>query len=158
VSSPTWWFDENPDRIRRLQEISAAWVGTPFFANGTRCQVGVSCQTLVASLFIELGFLPQGWSIPMGPVDWGRAHKRSRITGFLDSHPALVDASDGDPWIGDILGFKVGGCVHHLGVLVDQKPPRFIHCLQHVGTQITRLDAAPFAERHERTWRPIVTH
>jgi len=55
-----------------------------------------------------------------------------------------------------MVGFKIGGCVHHCGVVVD-KAGRFIHCLRGRGAQYSHLRDASYLKRIERIWRPVGT-
>ena len=58
-----------------------------------------------------------------------------------------------NPEPGDLVGFKVGGCINHLGIVLRGK--RFVHCWLGRGVIISRLDDATFAKRISRIWRPL---
>ena len=140
-----------------LQLKAAAWVGTPFMPNAAVRGSGVSCQKLVGSIYIETGLLSEGFTIPEGPMDWGHANTESLITNFMDKMECFQSIETKDSYqvmVGDMLGFKLGGCVHHCGIVVT-KEGRFIHCLRNIGVTVSNLRDASYLKRTERIWRPI---
>jgi cell wall-associated NlpC family hydrolase len=56
------------------------------------------------------------------------------------------------PISGDIIGFRIGGCVHHVGVVLPGG--RFIHCMRGIGTKICNLSDPTYSRRIEKIWRP----
>ena len=140
--------------MKDLYAVAKSWEGTPFMPNGRIKGYGVSCQMLVAEIYTECGLLPPDVFIAEGPMDWGMAHKDSRIEKFIDTelskHFAAVEQA---PVAGDLLGFKIGGCVHHLGILCNAT--EFIHAMRDPGAHFSRIDDATFLKRLARVWRPI---
>jgi len=74
-----------------------------------------------------------------------------------------LDGPDGSPWFepardlarlqaGDLLGFKVGHCIHHLAVLLAQG--RIVSSVETLGVRIAPCIQPVWAKRLVRAWRP----
>src|SRR5579859_7216330 len=125
-------FFNNPDSIARLQTHANAWIGTPFMPNASIRGAGVSCQKLVGAIYVELGVVPLGFSVPEGPMDWSNAQTKSLIADFMGKLPMFEDLGSGpghSTLPGDMIGFQMGGCVHHCGIVIDADGT-FIHCFR----------------------------
>lgn len=149
-------FFKNPDRIAQLQFHAATWLGTPFMPNAAIKGAGVSCQKLVGTVLIECAALPKGFDIPEGPMNWSAAHKDSLIEKFFAGQPDFfleMDRMLSQP--GDVVGFQLGGCVHHLGIILDERG-QFIHCLRGNGVAFNNLHDASYWTRLARVWRPVM--
>jgi cell wall-associated NlpC family hydrolase len=144
-------YFSTPDRLARLRAVAAAWIGTPFMPNAAVCGKGVSCQMLAGRVLIEAGALPEGFVIPGGEMAWSAANKVSLIVDFIDTQPALRVVAT--PLPGDVVGFKIGGCIHHVGVVVFGS--QFIHCWRGAGCRYGDLNEAAFLPRLARVWRPM---
>ncbi len=148
-------FFNTPDRIIALRAAAASWLGTPFMGNAAVKGAGVSCQTLVASIYIESGFLPPDFEIVKAPMDWSHAQTESLVVKAVSSLPHFFKPIEGMSLAtGDLVGFKIGGCVHHCGIVVDAGN-RFIHCLRGHGTVYSEIRDATYLSRLENAWRPI---
>ena len=151
------WFS-NPERIATLTTAARQWIGTPFMPNAAVKGAGVSCQKLVGSIYIEAGFLPAGYAIPEGPMDWGGAQTDSLIGKFMASQgryfAEIPDARCAKIQPGDMVGFKFGGCVHHCGLVIADDGA-FIHALRRTNVSVACLRDATFHSRLEIIWRPI---
>ena len=142
-------------RLLHLNTVAQSWVGTPFFPNGyvKGPAGGVSCQTLVCCIYEELGVVPLGMRVPAGPMDWGHASKESLIEPMIEKlWGKFVEPVSDSPMAGDLIGFWVGGCVHHVGICLGEE---FIHCLRGEGVKLNRIDDATYLIRLHRLWRPI---
>ena len=53
----------------------------------------------------------------------------------------------------DLLGFRIGRTVHHLGIMLDRG--EFIHVLDHVGTVVSQLNDPTYSGRLARVWVPV---
>ena len=145
-------FFNNEEAQHRLLGEAASWLDTPFMPNGMIKQAGVSCQKLVGAIYAACGLtLPE---IPDAPMDWSRAHGDSLIVQFMSTLPNFVTVEA--PAIpGDLLGIRIGGCVHHCGLVVDAGGS-FIHCLRDRGTEISNVHDASYLQRIEKIWRPFL--
>lgn len=144
------------DAVRRLEVAAVAWVGTPFCAGAAAIGQGVCCHRFVAEVYFSAGWLPR-IELPSGSPRWARGSMRSLIEEWLDGPGAkYFSATDaaGTAWdAGDLLGFRVGRCLHHLAIALG--PDRIAHVVEGHGVAI--LDGLPdaWASRLVRRWRPI---
>jgi len=146
-------FFDTKEKIDKLIAVANSWLGTPFVQNAANKGRGVSCHKLCGAIYNECGFVTE--TLPDGPANWGRAHKEneSLIVQWIDKQPQLVPLDNTLSLLpGDLVGFKIGGCVQHLGVMLDNKT--FIHCLQHEGVNIKNIMDATFLTRLNKAWRP----
>ncbi len=156
MDEPMTPYFDTPERVNRLAQISQSWIGTPFHPNGRVRGAGVSCQMLPPAIYCEAGLMPEDEAIkiPQGPMNWGHAQRESLIEPYIDAHLsdyfAKIEMSD--PLPGDLLGFQIGGCVHHIGLCLGSN---FIHALPHYGVTVCRIDDATWLTRLKRIWRPI---
>ena len=60
---------------------------------------------------------------PSGRSDWSRYQTESLMERWLDARPGVfapIELNDLQP--GDLVGFNVGHCVHHLGIIPRRRP------------------------------------
>ena len=149
------WFN-NPEKLAKLRLVADQWQGTPFMPNAAVKGAGVSCQKLVGAIYVELDFLPADFSVPEGAMDWSNANQKSVIAAFMETLPQFETLpATIAPQPGDMVGFKLGGCVHHCGLVVAADG-KFIHCLRGGGVLFSSLRDASYLKRIEKIWRPIV--
>jgi cell wall-associated NlpC family hydrolase len=151
------WFD-GEERVAKLREAARNWVGTPFFANGNCKGKGVSCQKLVAAIYRECG-------APTAEVpDVAMAHSKfsrvSLVERFMEGVKDFVAIDVCWLRAGDLMGFRLGRVVHHLGICVPspgygERSVEFIHAMEHVGTVVSSLSDATWSSRLQRVWRPV---
>lgn len=146
-------FFSTPERLAALELAASTWQGTPFRANSCRCHDGANCVGAIAGVVRDAGFdVPD---FPQGPASWSRYQKRSLMENWLDARPAYFDIlptlDDLQP--GDIVGFKCGLCVHHLGVILSGG--RFFQCNESLGAVILSQAEPMFKKRLARAWRPL---
>jgi len=160
------WFN-TPARIAKLDTVAASWLGTRWAQNS---QVkgpggGVSCHLGPDAILRECGF-PLPFSSPPGPAGWSLHNNDSLIEAFLDSRPEFASLlplsvpssslpAPRPPLLpGDLLGFKVGRCVHHLGLVLQGN--NFIHVWRQTGVIRSTLADSTYASRLVRIWRPLL--
>lgn len=136
--------------------IAEAWRGTPFSANACIAgpHGGVSCQALAAAIYVEAGVLPEDVEVPAGRVTRGRFSRESEIEPWVRNRPEFSELLifDGDPEPGNLLGFKIGHCLNHLGVAISGG--QFVHCLEGVGVLFSSISDATWASRLVNRWEP----
>lgn len=147
-----WWTEE---RVARLRQAVERWIGTPFSSNGTTCGPagGVSCQKLAASLHSECGF-------PVPPVPdisrmghGSQGHRESLVMAWFDQHPQFVRVGRDDVRPGDLLGFRIGRVVHHLGVYLGAG--RFVSAMYRLGVSRNSLSDPTWGRRLAAVWRAM---
>lgn len=143
----SWW---TPERLSILESEAASWIGTPFAANSCSKGFGVSCAKLCGSLYEAAGF--GDVNVPDGQTSHARFNSASIITPFFDKNPRFVSVQVQDRIPGDVLGFTIGRCVHHMGVLLHAG--RFVHSCDHIGAVISNENDATWISRLANVWRP----
>ena len=149
------YFD-NAEKIARLQFHSLEWLETPFMPNGCIKGAGVSCQKLVGAIYRELGVLPADYDIPEGPMNWSVGQTESLVEAAVLELPNFERLPDvHQPAPGDLLGIRIGGCIHHCGIVLGTDG-KFIHCLRGPGVVLSSTRDASYLKRIEKIWRPII--
>lgn len=143
----SWW---TPERLSVLEAEAVSWIGTPFAANSCSKGDGVSCAKLCGALYTAAGF--EGIVVPDGQTAHARYNHASIITPFFDGHPYFEAVDPALRMAGDVLGFTIGKCVHHMGILLGGD--RFIHSCDHVGVVISDTRDATWLSRLSNVWRP----
>lgn len=144
------------EELDRLFDAAHSWLGTPFCANSATKGAGVCCHMLVAEVYREAGWIGR-FPDPVGPPVWSRAQRHSLMEEWLDGPNAAewFERTNIDflqP--GDLLGFRVGTCIHHLGILLQGN---FVaHSSYPAGASIAPVNALPsaWASRLAAAWRP----
>jgi hypothetical protein len=150
-------FFSSQQKRRQLQLEAESWRGTPFMPNAAIKAAGVSCQKLIGALYVATGVWPAEFKIPDGPMDWSNAHEDSLIVAAMKSeveNGRFAEILDSSAAPGDLIGFRLGGCLHHLG-LVFTSSGTFIHCIRGTGTIFSELRDATYLKRIEKIWRPL---
>jgi cell wall-associated NlpC family hydrolase len=144
----------NEPRQRQLRTEARSWLGTPFHAHARYLQVGVDCVWLAAELYRALGVLTQP-KFPSYAISAGSHLDASKVSKFVDASGAFepVPPVAANAIAGDLLGFKLGRVIHHVGVVTD--PPRFVHAAAGLGVCEASLQDPLWAKRLSAIWRPI---
>jgi len=110
----------------------------------------VSCQKLAGALYEEAGFPPV--EVPDVPIAHARFSTTSFVVAFFNSRADFVPVSLDDVQPGDVLGFMIVRCVHHLGVALEGG--MFAHAIDGIGATTSSLQDATWASRLAHVWRP----
>ena len=143
----TWFNSEK--RIDALVKESCSWLGTPFRANSLFKGSGVCCHLFVAEVFMAIGAIERQ-DFPKADPNHSISQTDSLIEPFMASMPGFVKA-EGPPIPGDILGFKIGGCTHHIAIVLPHE--EMIHAVRRHGVMINRWDDPMWAKRLTCVWR-----
>ena len=157
MSIPFFSCDE---RTRVLLSVAREWEGTPFHAHGRHKHVGVDCVWLVAEALRECG-LPVPERFPAYSVGAGSHLEASLVSAFVvDSglfervvQPSGISGLLDLARPGDVLGFKIGRVVHHVGIKLDGE--HFLHARQPLGVSRDSLRGPVWARTLHDIWRPI---
>jgi len=154
-------FFSSAEHIASLEKAAVGWLGTPFRAHNRARgpRGGVDCGNLIQELMLEAGFLAARLDLPRPPTDYGQHNAASLVCEFLETHPALAGRIEKltDPGVlavpmpGDILGIRVGRCVHHLWIALPDG--RVVQALKPHGVSIQPI--AEIRSRIEVIYRPI---
>ena len=152
-------FFQKDEHLRALVRAVNRWAGTPFFPHGTTPGFGggCSCQTLVAGVYRDAGFLPDDFLPPTGSLDTGRERMERELAGYVARgllDPVWVsgqrDWSDPEP--GDLLLFAIGRRGH---LAVVSRTGYFLHILRHEAACERRVDDPTYFSRLIGVWRPM---
>lgn len=134
----------------RLEAVAASWIGTPFRANAAIKSVGVCCHLLVTEILIEAGALRRK-PFPRGNPNYSLTQRQSLIEDYMASSEDFVAIPLDNLKPGDLLGYRIGGCTHHLALLVSAT--KMVHAVRHNGVMFSRPDDPMWARRLTRAWR-----
>ncbi len=154
-------FFNSQARVRLLDLSADRWVGTPFRDNSMVCRQGANCVSACAGLLRDAGLrFPE---FPRGvPTNWARYQTESAMEKWLDGQaeyfgalPSEGPALDELLEAGDVVGFRAGLCIHHLGIILSGG--RFFQCNESLGAAILSRAEPMFRKRLARGWRPLMT-
>lgn len=140
-------FFTTPERIERLQAAARSWLGTPFAPNSASKGHGVSCQKLVQHIYHEAGW--KNVETPEVPMAHAMFSDRSYVLEFMEHCEDFATVST--PEVGDLVGMRIGRCVHHLGIVV--RPDVIVHAWNRIG--VTEQPLATLTGRIGAIWRPL---
>ena len=151
------------ERQAALLVEARSWLGTPFVPRGNLKGAGVDCVHLPAEIYRALHAL-SSYDFPDYHLDSGSHADRSLVTGWLDGRPDFAPLAPVEARLrqgfgaasllpGDLLAFRIGKVVHHVGLLLGQA--RFIHCLRHRGVLESDLRDPTYAKRLVCAYRPL---
>lgn len=121
----------------RFAEAVESYEGTPWHHQGRCPGVGLDCAGLVACGLRDAG------ANPADKIDYPRQQDRREIQKWLETHCTLVE---GEPEIGDICVFGVGGHALHIGVRTSKG-------LTHAFLRDGYKEGAVVIVDFERYWR-----
>lgn len=157
-SVPADPFFSSPARQSALAVAAKAWVGTPFIAHGRLRGIGADCVHLISAILADAGFTHL-FDPPPYTVQEGMHSPESKLIDYIETHilvltiPVAEEPALTRLLTGDILCFKMGRSVHHIGLLIA--PGRFIHTMPRLGAVIACLHDSTFARRLAAVYRPL---
>lgn len=144
-------FFNSPARCAALAVEASQWIGTPFVPHGAVKGAGVDCVWLAAELYKATGALREFHPRPY-TLGSSQHNSLSQVIEWLDNSPHFTKGVM--PFqAGDLIGFKIGKCVHHVGVVVSERT--FIHSVQKYGVMESRLDDSSWLTRVAALYRPV---
>jgi cell wall-associated NlpC family hydrolase len=152
-SSP--WFD-SPERAKALRDQCERWRGTPFSGNGEAPGLGVSCHFLVIAIYSALEVIPRDSLRPVMPMNHWRFSNRPLVDEYMAMRPEFVRLEHALPDLirtGDLLGYRLGKIVYHLGIALS--PLELFSVV--VGATATNCSIydATWLSRLAAIWRPM---
>lgn len=137
--------------LDRLEAVARTWVGTPFEAGACRRGAGVCCHRLVHAIYLEAGWLPATVQVPDGAPRWCQAQDRSLMVEWVEASGWFVGVPIVERQAGDLLGFKIGLTVHHIGIQL--RGGAIAHALSRHGACVTEFLGREWQERMVKSWR-----
>lgn len=129
-----------PEQIIAIEGAALEAVGRP----------EMRCQVAMADIFKRAGVLPQDFVVPDGPRNAAQWRGTSQIAEFMAACPSFEEVGSMEP--GDLLGFRLGHTLHHVGILLSGG--RLVHVFGTHGVQIAPCIPTEWAKRIEKVWRP----
>jgi len=112
----------------KIVEAALSWAGTPYHHQARVKGTGVDCAQFIAAVAEEVGIVPDGTEIPFNySPEWHLHNEEEKLVGYLKFFGCVQQEGPGEP--GDIIGFKIGHCIGHLGILLPDN--QFIHAQNH---------------------------
>lgn len=152
MNPPTWF--NSFDRLEMLGFAMLHWIGTPFLPNSCAVGRGVSCQKLAAAIYREAGFIDV--DPPEVPMNHARFSRESLVVPWLATRPEFVRVPDEpgtEVLVGDLLGFKIGETVHHLGIVSGNS--QFFHVIEGGTAGFASIADPTWGRRLAVIWRPV---
>lgn len=129
---------------------AASWIGTPFLAHGTIKGAGVDCVHLAAGIYQATGIL-KDFRPPAYDVAEGIHIENSKVLDYIRGRGwPEVAVQDIQP--GDLLTFRMGRSVHHVGVVINSR--QFIHARPDRGVRYGSITDPTWAKRLVHVFRP----
>jgi len=168
IGTPPSAYFGTPEKIALALAVAQRWLGTPF-APRTRVRgAGVDCVQLAGAFYIETGLVTH-FTPPPYHLDAGAHRETSQVIEYVEALPDklwLFWASDGRDnkemppvIIGDLLGFKFGRVIHHVGMVVADasigRPTEFIHVFRGGVVCASPLDDPSWLARLAAVYRPL---
>jgi len=150
------WFNTE-ERIAKLQEVAASWIGTPFFSNGNTkgkgIGSGVSCQKLCEGIYRECGFIDV--KTPAVQMSHAQFSSKSLVDEFMQTCKTKFAILQRPLELlpGDLIAIRIKKISHHLGVMVTAR--RFIQAVEGPGVLYSELSDGTWGSRLQGAWRPI---
>lgn len=145
-------FFESHDRRVKLVHSALEWLGTPFAPHAAVKGAGVDCVWLAARIYIESGFLAE-FNPPDYTMDGGAHNDLSPVLNWIERSGKFQQMEDGELQIGDLLCFRMGRSVHHVGVVMTATT--FLHVYRGYPVMESRLDDPTWSKRLAAVFRPL---
>lgn len=144
-------FFENNERQNHLRHVAGSWRGTPFIPHARLRGAGVDCVHLAAEIYRECGHLPE-FKPGNYTMDGGFHNPISQVLSWLELSPHFQPGTlPARP--GDLLCFRIGKCVHHVGVALSER--HFLHVMRGATVSIARIDDPAWSKRLTEIYQPI---
>ena len=78
---------------------------------------------------------------------------RSLVEEYMNSRPEFERLDEAPPAVGDLLGFLLGRCLHHVGIYAGDN--EFFHVMARHTAGYSTLYDPTWSTRRAALWRPI---
>jgi len=143
------WFS-NPYNAAALIVAAKKWLGTPFAPYQCAQGLGVDCVQLAGALMVAGGVLERQPHFGAYSLDLAAHTKREMITEWLVNSERFY-LLDGVLGVGDVITFRIGKAVNHVGVMISDRD--FIHSIQGARVSESTLDDVTWGSRVASYWR-----
>jgi len=119
--------DFETQQRRAVVAEALSWVNTPYHHEGRVKGQGVDCAMLVADVFNRCGLVP---FVDPRPYS-AQFHLNSSDQKYLSWLAQYGRAVPAPPLPGDLVCFKIGRCVSHVGIVISW--PQIVHSYASAG-------------------------
>ena len=137
----------------RLLAAMDEWLGTPFEPWQCVRGHGVDCVQLAGALMVAAGVLDEQPDFGSYTLDLAGHTGREMIVEWLASSPLFWRLEALDPQIGDVVTFRIGNAVNHVGVMVSGRD--FVHSIQGRAVRVSTLADSTWSGRVASFWRAL---
>lgn len=141
------------ERQALLLAEAQEWYGTPFVPHARVKGSGVDCVQLAAGLYISTGLLPD-FKPGRYEMDGGQHNSYSQVISWLEGN-ASFQRAEMPLQVGDLLCFRMGRQVHHVGVVLTERT--FVHVCQGYTVREAWIDDSTWRKRLTAIFRPMDT-
>ena len=124
------------------------WLGTPFMHGQAVKGVGADCVQFPIALMKSAGKLPAEFKSIRYNQDWALHNEKSELLPQLEKYCIRIDNLD-NLQSGDLLAYKYGKCVSHLGVYIGEG--MIIHAVIRHGVTLSYM--RDIANKFHSAWR-----
>ena len=141
-----FYFDD-PNNVDKLVQALKDWHGTPWMFNARVKGQGADCSNYVAGVLIDCG--ARGKIIVPPHPNWYFIHKEDNrlLDGIINLG---VEENNSSPNDGDLIMFKVGKSIAHIGIYYNK---HIYHSLYKLGTSIISWNSRPWQRRKRFVFR-----
>jgi cell wall-associated NlpC family hydrolase len=137
----------------RLLAAMDEWLGTPFEPWQCVRGHGVDCVQLAGALMVAAGVLDEQPDFGSYTLDLAGHTGREMIVEWLEDSPQFRRFIYDYPNVGDIVTFRIGNAVNHVGVMVSRRD--FVHSIQGRAVRVSTLADSTWDSRVAGFWRAI---
>lgn len=134
-----------------IVQAALTWNGTPYHHQARVKGIGVDCAQFIAAVAEEVGIIQPGTKIPFDySPEWHLHNTEEKLIGYLKHFGCVEQEGPGEP--GDIIAFRIGHCIGHLGILLPNS--QFIHAQNRSDPKQVTVNtlSAAWQKRHAMTF------
>ncbi len=133
------------------------WAATPFHPNACVRGAGADCLRMVIAIYNECGH-PVAPELPAYGMHDGRCRAdEGPILPWLHNSPLFCQSWDKNDtpktMPGDLLCFRIGKSVHHLGIVADGR--EFFHAVKNYGAIYSLMADSTYRARLAAVFTPL---
>jgi cell wall-associated NlpC family hydrolase len=139
--------------VNQLDDLireAKSWVRTPYHPQASVKGVGVDCVNFVCQVYQSADLVGE-FQMPNYSMDGGMHMDSEIVEPYIIQAGFHVVETGNMP--GDLLAFKIGKIVYHLGIQISSN--LFVHAIRTYGVIESRLDDSTYLKRLHKIYRII---
>lgn len=138
------------NKLDELIHEAKSWVRTPYHPRASVKGVGVDCVNFVRQTYQSVDLVGD-FQMPDYSMDGGYHLDHEIVEPYIIAAGFHVVENGNRP--GDLLAFKIGKIVYHLGIQINEHI--FIHAIRTYGVIESRLQDSTYLKRLHKIYRII---